>query len=75
MIVLKLLSYNAQYDCFECQGSDEKLRLVDLRIDGGLKMSNPRDLVGATVECQRLDPYIEIASGMRLVAANKEPMP
>jgi len=40
---------------------------IDLLVDGGVKVDSPQELVGQMVTVDELYPYIECASGVRIV--------
>ena len=67
MIKLVVESYlPPPFNYHRCGDDKGRLHRVDLLVDGGLGKVSPESLVGKTVWCEHLDPYIETASGVTL---------
>ena len=64
---MKLLvkRYNAEQDYHECITPDGNLHRVDIMVDGGLENKDREFWVGKTIECEYLNPYIEIANSVK----------
>lgn len=63
----KVLSYNAPHDYCLCEMEDGAHKRIDLVSDGSLDEMSPTELIGKTVEFERMHAYISIAHGVRII--------
>jgi hypothetical protein len=59
--------YVANDDYHICVDEKGKKHRVDILVDGGLENKDRKALVGKTIACDYLHPFIEIASGVEEV--------
>ena len=62
---LSVERYDRNRDYHVCRDEVGDEHRVDLLVDGGISVSNPESLVGRTVYCVYLHPFVEIAVGVR----------
>ena len=62
---LTVRTYNSERDYHICVDEAGQVHRVDLLVDGGIKHMR-KSLVGKTVECDYLEPFVELAGGVRL---------
>lgn len=58
LIVGKYIKHDNYHQCTDEYG---KVRRIDVWTDGGLVADTPEDLEGATIYCENITPYIELA--------------
>lgn len=61
---LTVQGYSPGENYHTCRDEAGKVHRLDILVDGGLGKQDPEALVGRTVWCQSLTPYIEIANGV-----------
>ncbi len=73
-MILAAESYDPVTDTYMCSDESGRKHRVDLLVDGGLSDTEAAAdrawLIGLTVECDYLIPWIEIAMTVRLVEQN-----
>ena len=72
-MILKIISYNKDQDYHVCKDEEGKHHKIDIFVDGGLGdlANSPKDLIGKTVQCDYLHPYIEIANNVKLLESTE----
>lgn len=61
---LDVLEYVERENYHVCEDEEGNRHRVDIMVDGAFPGKFPQDLIGRTIECERLSPYITIAHGV-----------
>jgi len=67
MIKLKVESYNPNADYYRCMTEEGEQKFVDLLTDNNKIASTPESLIGKTIECENLHPFLYIAISVKVL--------